>query len=172
MAEVQNNNVQEQDINQLLKVRREKLANLQEAGKDPFVITKYDVTHHSMDIKDNFEEMEGQVVSVAGRIMQKRVMGKASFCHIQDVKGTIQAYVARDNIGEESYKDFKKLDIGDIIGITGDVFKTKTGETSIHATSVTLLDEEKRIDELARIIGGESVTQTQLDMSEEMLTNI
>ena len=116
----------EQDINQLLKVRREKLANLQSEGKNPFEITKYDVTHHSKDIKDKYDELEGQEVSIAGRMMFKRVMGKASFCNIQDLKGSIQSYVARDEIGEDSYKDFKKYDIGDILGIKGKVFKTKT----------------------------------------------
>ena len=110
-------NAQEQDLNQLRKVRREKLADLQENGKNPFLITKYDVTHHSMEIKDNFEEMEGKDVSIAGRIMSKRVMGKASFCNVQDLQGNIQSYVARDNVGEEVYKDFKKMDIGDIVGI-------------------------------------------------------
>jgi len=138
-------NIQEQDLNQLLKVRREKLAALQAAGKDPFQITKYDVTHHSKDIKDGFDAMEGQMVRLAGRIMQKRVMGKASFCNIQDLKGTIQSYVARDSIGEDSYKDFKKYDIGDIVGIEGEVFKTKTGEISIHASSVTLLSKSLQI---------------------------
>ena len=138
-------NIQEQDINQLLKIRHEKLADLQANGKDPFVITKFDVTHHSMDIKDNYEEMEGQTVTVAGRMMQKRVMGKASFCNIQDLKGNIQSYVARDEIGEEFYKDFKKMDVGDIIGITGFVFKTKTGEISIHAKEVTLLSKSLQI---------------------------
>ena len=135
----------EQDINQLLKVRREKLAALQEAGKDPFQITKYDVTAHSRDIKDNFEQMEGKDVSIAGRIMQKRVMGKASFCNIQDLKGNIQSYVARDSVGEESYADFKKYDVGDIVGITGQVFKTKTEEISIHATSIVLLSKSLQI---------------------------
>ncbi len=138
-------NVQEQDINQLLKVRREKLADLQENGKDPFVITKFDVTNHSTDIKENYEQMEGQTVTVAGRMMQKRVMGKASFCNIQDLKGNIQSYVARDEIGEDSYKDFKKMDVGDLIGITGFVFKTKTGEISIHAKEVTLLSKSLQI---------------------------
>ena len=132
-------NAQEQDINQLLKVRREKLAQLQEAGKDPFQITKYDVTHHSTEIKDQFDELEGKEVTIAGRMMSKRVMGKASFCNVQDLKGNIQCYVARDNVGEEEYKDFKKYDIGDIIGITGEVFSTKTGEISIHVNDVTLL---------------------------------
>ena len=116
-------NAQEQDINQLLKVRREKLAQLQEAGKDPFQITKYDVTHHSTEIKDQFDELEGKEVTIAGRMMSKRVMGKASFCNVQDLKGNIQSYVARDSVGEESYADFKKYDIGDIIGIRGEVFR-------------------------------------------------
>lgn len=141
----QNQQPKEQDINQLLKVRREKLAALQEAGKDPFQITKFDVTHHSMDIKDNFEELEGKKVTVAGRIMSKRVMGKASFCNVQDLKGNIQSYVARDSIGEESYADFKKYDVGDIVGISGEVFKTKTEEISIHAESVTLLSKSLQI---------------------------
>ena len=132
---------QEQDLNHLLQVRREKLADLQANGKNPFQITKYDVTNHSMEIKNAFEEFEGKEVTLAGRMMSKRVMGKASFCSIQDLQGAIQAYVARDNLGEESYKDFKKLDIGDIIGIKGEVFKTKTGEISIHATEVTLLSK-------------------------------
>lgn len=146
MSEQNNQNKQqEQDINQLLKVRREKLSALQEAGKDPFRITKFDVTHHSADIKDNFEELEGKKVTVAGRIMSKRVMGKASFCNIQDLKGNIQSYVARDSIGEESYADFKKYDVGDIAGISGEVFKTKTGEISIHAQSVTLLSKSLQI---------------------------
>ena len=140
-----NTNTQEPDLNKLRKVRREKLADLQEAGKDPFKITKYDQTHHSQEIKDNFEELEGKTVSIAGRIMSKRVMGKASFCNVQDLKGNIQSYVARDNIGEESYKDFKKLDVGDNIGIVGDVFKTKTGEISIHASEVTLLSKSLQI---------------------------
>ena len=144
MAE-QNKNAQEQDLNKLLKVRREKLAELQENGKDPFQIVKYDATHHSQEIKDVFDELEGKSVSVAGRIMSKRVMGKASFCNIQDLKGNIQSYVARDNIGEESYKDFKKMDIGDIVGIKGEVFKTKTGEISIHATAVTLLSKSLQV---------------------------
>ena len=144
MAE-QNKNAQEQDLNKLLKVRREKLAELQENGKDPFQIVKYDATHHSQEIKDAFDELEGKSVSVAGRIMSKRVMGKASFCNIQDLKGNIQSYVARDNIGEESYKDFKKMDIGDIVGIKGEVFKTKNGEISIHATAVTLLSKSLQV---------------------------
>lgn len=135
----------EQNLNEILKIRREKLAELQEAGKDPFQITKYDQTHHSMEIKDNFEELEGKTVSIAGRMMFKRVMGKASFCNVQDLQGNIQSYVARDNIGEESYKDFKKFDIGDLIGIKGEVFKTKTGEISIHATEVTLLSKSLQV---------------------------
>lgn len=145
MAEAQNTNVQEQDLNQLLQVRREKLANLQNAGKDPFKITKYDVTHHSMEIKENYEELEGKSVRVAGRIMSKRVMGKASFCNIQDLPGNIQCYVARDSIGEESYGDFKKYDVGDIVGVEGEVFKTKTGEISVHASGVTLLSKSLQI---------------------------
>lgn len=136
---------QEQDINQLLKVRREKLAELQADGKDPFALTKFDVTNHSADVKENFEEYEGKTVSIAGRMMSKRVMGKASFCNVQDLKGNIQSYVARDSIGEEEYKAFKKLDIGDIVGITGEVFKTKTGEISIHASSVTLLSKSLQV---------------------------
>ena len=138
-------NVQEQDINQLIKVRRDKLKELQENGKDPFQITKYDVTNHSTDIKDDFDAFEGKEVSIAGRMMFKRVMGKASFCNVQDLKGSIQAYVARDEIGEDSYKDFKKYDIGDILGIKGKVFKTKTGEISIHASEVTLLSKSLQI---------------------------
>ena len=145
MADTQNTNVQEQDIHQLLKVKREKLANLQEAGKDPFQITKYDVTHHSTDIKNNFEELEGKTVRIAGRVMSKRVMGKASFCNVQDLPGNIQVYVARDSIGEESYADFKKYDVGDIVGIEGEVFKTKTGEISVHAAKVTLLSKSLQI---------------------------
>ena len=149
MAEQQNNQPQsgkqEQDINQLLKVRREKLAALQEAGKDPFQITKYDVTAHSRDIKENYDQMEGQTVSIAGRIMQKRVMGKASFCNVQDLKGNIQCYVARDDIGEESYADFKKYDVGDIVGVVGKAFTTKTGEISVHASEVTLLSKSLQI---------------------------
>ena len=137
--------VQEQDLNQLLKVRREKLSELQSAGKDPFQITKYDVTHHSRDIKENYDALEGQTVRVAGRVMQKRVMGKASFCNVQDLKGNIQSYVAKDSLGEEAYADFKKYDVGDIVGITGEVFKTKTGEISIHASRVTLLSKSLQI---------------------------
>ena len=121
------------DTKQLLKVRREKLAELQANGKDPFQVMKYDVTNHSMEIKNNFEQFDGKTVRVAGRIMSKRVMGKASFCNVQDLEGTIQSYVARDSLGEEEYKAFKKLDIGDIVGIEGFVFQTKTGEISIHA---------------------------------------
>lgn len=136
---------QEQDLGQLLKVRREKLAALQEKGKDPFQIMKYDVTHHSTDVKEQFAEMEGKQVSVAGRIMSKRIMGKASFCNIQDLKGNIQCYVARDSIGEESYGEFKKYDVGDIVGIEGEVFKTKTGEISVHAAKVTLLSKSLQI---------------------------
>lgn len=132
---------QEQDLNQLLKVRREKLADLQANGKDPFQITKFNVTHHSMEVKNSFDELEGKTVTLAGRMMSKRVMGKASFCSVQDLQGAIQSYVARDNVGEEAYKDFKKMDIGDLVGITGEVFKTKTGEISIHATEVTLLSK-------------------------------
>lgn len=134
-----------ENLGELLKVRREKLANLQEAGKNPFEITKYDATHHSEEVKENFDSLEGKTVSVAGRIMSKRVMGKASFCHVQDLQGTIQSYVARDSIGEDSYKDFKKYDVGDIVGISGEVFKTKTGETSIHAATVTLLSKSLQI---------------------------
>ena len=137
--------VQEQDINQLLKVRREKLAALQEAGKDPFQITKYDVTNHSAELKDEFDQYEGKTVRIAGRMMSKRVMGKASFCNVQDLKGNIQSYVARDSVGEEDYADFKKFDIGDIVGIEGEVFRTKTGEISIHAAKITLLSKSLQI---------------------------
>ena len=132
---------QKKDTNELIKVRRQKLADLQEAGKNPFEVMKYDVTHHSMEIKDHFEELEGKEVAVAGRLMFKRVMGKASFCNVQDLQGGIQAYVARDEIGAEAYKDFKKMDIGDIVGIRGKVFATKTGEKSIHAEEVLLVFE-------------------------------
>ena len=145
MAEAQNVNGQDQDLNQLLQVRREKLANLQEAGKDPFKITKYDVTHHSTEIKDNYAELEGKTIRIAGRIMSKRVMGKASFCNVQDLPGNIQCYVARDCIGEESYADFKKYDVGDIVGVEGEVFTTKTGEISVHASVVTLLSKSLQI---------------------------
>ena len=138
-------NVQEQDINQLRKVRREKFADLQANGKDPFQITKYDADAHSQEIKDNFETMEGKKVSIAGRIMSKRVMGKASFCNVQDLQGNIQSYVARDCVGEEAYKDFKKMDIGDIVGIKGEIFRTKMGEISIHAEEVTLLAKSLQI---------------------------
>ena len=144
MAQQQKNG-QEPDLNQLRKVRREKLAELQQNGKDPFVITKYDQTHHSQEIKDQFEELEGKQVSIAGRMMSKRVMGKASFCNVQDLKGNIQSYVARDSVGEENYKEFKKLDVGDVIGIEGEVFRTKTGEISIHASHVTLLSKSLQI---------------------------
>jgi len=136
---------QQQDIGQLLKVRREKLANLQEAGKDPFQITKYDVTHHSTEIKERYGELEGKTVRIAGRVMSKRIMGKASFCNIQDLPGNIQCYVARDSIGEEAYADFKKYDVGDIVGIEGEVFTTKTGEISVHAFCVTLLTKSLQI---------------------------
>ena len=145
MGEAQNQNNQTQDLNQLLKVRREKLAALQENGKDPFQLTKYDVTHHSKEIKDNFEKLNGTEVSIAGRMMFKRVMGKASFCNIQDLQGNIQVYVARDSIGEDPYADFKKYDVGDILGITGKVFETKTGEKSVHAENVTLLSKSLQI---------------------------
>ena len=136
---------QNQDLNQLLKVRREKLQELQANGKDPFKITKYDVTHHSQEIKDRFEELENKEVTIAGRMMFKRIMGKASFCNIQDLQGNIQSYVARDDIGEDSYKDFKKYDVGDILGIKGKVFKTKTGEISVHASEVILLSKSLQI---------------------------
>ena len=145
VSEQQKKAQQEPDLNQLRKVRREKLADLQANGKDPFVITKYDQTHHSLEIKENFEELAGKEVSIAGRMMSKRVMGKASFCNVQDLQGNIQSYVARDSIGEESYKEFKKMDVGDVIGITGEVFETKTGEKSIHASSVTLLSKSLQI---------------------------
>lgn len=136
---------QEQDLNQLLKVRREKLADLQADGKNPFAITRYEVSHHSQEVKEQFDELEGKTVTLAGRMMSKRVMGKASFCNIQDVKGNIQSYVARDSVGEEAYKAFKKMDIGDIVGLKGEVFKTKTGEISIHASEVTLLSKSLQI---------------------------
>lgn len=135
----------QQDVNELIRVRREKLAQLQADGKDPFQITKYDVTHHSTEIKDNFEEMEGKTVRIAGRMMAKRVMGKASFCNVQDLKGNIQSYVARDSVGEAPYADFKKFDVGDIIGIEGEVFKTKAGEISVHAKEVTLLSKSLQV---------------------------
>ena len=145
MAQQQNQTQTQEDINQLLKVRREKLSQLQEYGKDPFCITKFDVTAHSTDVKEDYSQWEGKEVSMAGRMMSKRVMGKASFCNVQDLKGNIQSYVARDSIGEEAYKEFRKLDIGDIIGLTGTVFTTKTGEISIHATSVTLLSKSLQV---------------------------
>ena len=139
------NRTQEQDLGQLLKVRREKLFGMQEEGKDPFQITKYDVTHHSEEVRSAFDELEGKEVSIAGRMMSKRVMGKASFCHVQDLQGSIQSYVARDSIGEEPYKAFKKYDIGDLVGIRGTVFRTKTGEISIHAEEITLLSKSLQI---------------------------
>ncbi len=139
------NNQPQQNINELLKVRRDKLAELQANGKDPFQIMKYDVTHHSMEIKNNFDELEGKIVSIAGRMMSKRVMGKASFCHIQDLQGTIQSYVARDSVGEDEYKLFKKMDIGDIVGLKGKVFRTQTGEISVHADEITLLSKSLQI---------------------------
>ena len=149
MAEQQNQNknanAKEQDIHQLLKVRREKLSELQTEGRDPFQITKYDQTAHSADIKDHYAEYDGKEVSIAGRIMSKRVMGKASFCNVQDLKGNIQCYVSRDELGDDSYKDFKKMDIGDIVGIKGFVFTTKMGEISVHAHSVTLLSKSLQI---------------------------
>ena len=134
-----------QNTNELLQIRRDKLAEQRAAGKDPFTITKYDVTHHSEDVLAHFEELEGKTVSIAGRLMSKRVMGKASFCHVQDLKGLIQCYVARDAVGEDPYKDFKKLDIGDLVGVKGTVFRTKTGETTVHATEVTLLSKSLQI---------------------------
>ena len=142
---MENNNKPQQDLNEILKVRREKLAELQNAGKDPFVITKYNVTNYSAAIKADFDALEGKTVSVAGRMMSKRVMGKASFCNVQDRDGSIQVYVARDSIGEDPYKDFKRMDIGDIVGIEGEVFKTKTGEISIHAAKVTLLSKSLQV---------------------------
>ena len=141
----QKSNQTEQDLNHVLKARRDKLAELQTAGKDPFQITKYDVTAHSMDIKEHYEEWEEKEVSIAGRLMFKRVMGKASFCNIQDLKGNIQVYVARDSIGEDAYKDFKKMDIGDIVGVKGKAFTTKTGEISVHADEVTLLSKSLQV---------------------------
>lgn len=139
----QNNNGP--SLSEVLQIRRDKLSELQSSGNDPFVITKYDQTHHSAEIKDNFDSLEGETVSVAGRLMSKRVMGKASFCHVQDLEGTVQCYVTRDDLGEEDYKQFKKLDIGDIVGISGKVFKTKTGEVSVHADKVTLLAKSLQI---------------------------
>lgn len=143
--EVNNANVQEQDSNELRRIRIEKLEALQQAGKDPFTITKYEQTHHSVDIKADFEALEGKTVSIAGRMMSKRIMGKASFCNVRDLKGDIQSYVARDCIGEEEYKEFKKMDIGDIIGIKGEVFRTRTGEISIHATELVLLSKSLQV---------------------------
>ena len=131
----------EKELSEILQVRRDKLSALQEAGADPFQITKYDVTHHGQDIKDNYDQLEGKEVAIAGRMMSKRIMGKASFCHVQDLSGTMQVYVARDSLGEEAYAGFKKWDIGDIIGVKGTVFKTKTGETSVHASEMTLLSK-------------------------------
>ena len=145
MAENQERPQTAEDLGRLRQVRRDKLAELQEAGKDPFVNVKYDQTHHSKEIKENFESLENQKVSIAGRLMSKRVMGKASFCNVQDLQGNIQCYVARDSIGEDSYKDFKKFDIGDIVGIKGFVFKTKTEEISVHAEEVTLLSKSLQI---------------------------
>ena len=146
MAQTNNqNNAAQQDVNELRQIRFDKLKELQDAGNDPFVITKYDVSHHSTDIKENFDSLEGKTVTVAGRLMSKRVMGKASFCNIQDLKGNIQSYVARDCIGEEEYKAFKKMDIGDIVGLKGEVFKTKTGEISLHATDLVLLSKSLQI---------------------------
>ncbi len=149
MADEKNVNIPQaptaEELNQILKVRREKLAELQASGNDPFEITKYDQTHHSLDIKDNYEALEGQTVSIAGRMMSKRIMGKASFCNVQDLKGGIQCYVARDSLGEDEYKKFKKFDIGDIIGVVGTVFKTKTGEISIHAEKITLLTKSLQV---------------------------
>ena len=145
MGEQQKSNQTEQDLNHVLKARRDKLAELQAAGKDPFQITKYDVTAHSMDIKEHYEAWEGKEASIAGRLMFKRVMGKASFCNIQDLKGNIQVYVARDSIGEDAYKDFKKMDIGDIVGVKGKAFTTKTGEISVHADEVTLLSKSLQV---------------------------
>ena len=146
MTDINNNQpMTDGELNEILRMRREKLSALVEAGEDPFKITKYDVTHHSSDIKDNFDELDGKEVSVAGRMMSKRIMGKASFCHVQDLKGTIQCYIARDAVGEDEYAKFKKMDIGDIVGIRGKVFKTKTGETSVHADDVTLLSKSLQV---------------------------
>ncbi len=149
MADEKNVNRQQEptaeELNQILKVRREKLAELQASGNDPFEITKYDQTHHSLEIKDNYEALEGKTVSIAGRMMSKRIMGKASFCNVQDLQGGIQCYVARDSLGEEEYKKFKKMDIGDIVGVVGAVFKTKTGEISVHAEKITLLTKSLQV---------------------------
>ena len=136
---------QEQENSQLLQIRRDKLSDLRQRGKDPFCLTKYDVSHHSTEIKELFDELEGKTVSIAGRMLAKNLMGKASFCRIQDLKGVIQCYVARDTIGQDDYADFKKMDIGDIIGVRGYVFKTKTGEISVHAESLTLLSKSLQI---------------------------
>ncbi|MEE3378418.1 MAG: OB-fold nucleic acid binding domain-containing protein, partial [Lachnospiraceae bacterium] len=138
-------NAPQQDLNQLRKVRREKLAELVAAGKNPYEIVTYDQTEHTQDIKDNYEAYEGKNVSIAGRLMAKRVMGKASFANVQDLKGNIQVYITRDDLGEEAYKDFKKLDIGDIVGVKGFVFTTQKGERSIHAKEVTLLSKSLQI---------------------------
>ena len=143
--EIKNGSAPEQNINELIAVRRQKLSDLQAEGKDPFVITKFEVTHHSADVKENYASLEGATVTVAGRLMSKRVMGKASFCNVQDLKGGIQCYVARDSIGVDEYQGFKKLDIGDIVGVTGTAFTTKTGEISIHATEITLLSKSLQI---------------------------
>ena len=140
-----NKNTQNTDVNEQIRIRMEKLKVLQESGKDPFEITKYDVTHHTQDIKDNFDELEGKEVSVAGRLMQKRVMGKASFCNIADLKGNIQLYVARDVVGEEPYAAFKKFDIGDIVGVKGEVFRTQKGEISVHVSQITLLTKSLQV---------------------------
>lgn len=147
MGETNNENIirEEPELSEVLQVRREKLQELQQGGRDPFQIVRYDVDHHSREVKDHFSELEGKSVSVAGRMMSKRIMGKASFCHIQDVEGSIQAYVARDAIGEDAYKDFKKMDIGDIVGIRGEVFRTKTGEVSVRAAEVVLLAKSLRV---------------------------
>ena len=139
------NNQMEQNLNDQLRVRREKLANLVAEGRDPFTVTKFDVTHRAQDVFDRFDELEGSSVSIAGRLMSKRVMGKASFCHVQDRSGTIQIYVARDSVGEDPYKDFKKFDIGDIVGLRGEVFRTKTGEMSVHASEITLLSKSLQV---------------------------
>ena len=141
-----NNNIQtEANLNDQLRIRREKLAALVADGRDPFQITKYDVTHHAAEVTGGFDALEGKTVSVAGRLMSKRIMGKASFCHVQDRSGTVQAYVARDSLGDESYADFKKLDVGDIVGLRGEVFRTKTGEVSIHAAEITLLTKSLQV---------------------------
>ena len=145
MADEARQNAVQQDVSEQYRIRLEKLQALQAAGEDPFLRTKYDVTHHSEEIKANFEALEGQTVSIAGRMMSKRIMGKASFCNVQDLAGNMQAYVSRDSLGDEPYKAFKKLDIGDIVGIRGEVFKTKTGEISVHASEVTLLSKSLQV---------------------------